>query len=279
MLAIEQMKKLLSDPVRLYSQKVIWHHLEANQNIRYITYIPDTVRAESPVMVCMHGISRNAAGHIYGFAPWAERYGFVLVVPLFETKYVAKYQRMARSVFDLRADIILNKIVDEVGRLNGVSTDRLHMFGFSGGAQFVHRYVMLHPHRVASFVAASAGWYTFPDPLVAYPRGTRVTPQLPGLSFVPRDFLQVPGLVLVGDRDTKRDPALKYSPRLVAQQGVNRLERGQRWVAAMTDSAKAHGFDTPYRFAELPGCGHSFERAMIRGGLGSQVIKALFPCW
>ena len=30
-----------------------------------------------------------------------------------------------------------------------------HLFGFSGGAQFAHRYVMAYPHRVASAVFAS----------------------------------------------------------------------------------------------------------------------------
>ena len=276
--AAKKQQSIVGDVAEQYRHKIIWHHLEGYSNQRYVTYVPDDVQAGAPMMVCVHGISRNVESHIYGFAPWAKRNGIVLVAPLFDDRYVAKYQSLATNLFDRRADMILNMIVAEAGKLTGAATERLHLFGYSGGAQFVHRYTMLHPHRVASFVAASAGWYTFPSQMVDYPRGIRTSQQLPGLLFVPFDFLQVPGLVLVGDRDTMRGTALKYSRKLVAQQGEHRLERGRRWVAAMNDAAKAHGLDAPYRFEELPDCGHSFEQAMIRADLGTRVIKALFPC-
>jgi pimeloyl-ACP methyl ester carboxylesterase len=40
----------------------------------------------------------------------------------------------------------------------------LYLSGHSGGAQFVQRYALAHPERVAASVLSSAGWYTFPNP-------------------------------------------------------------------------------------------------------------------
>jgi pimeloyl-ACP methyl ester carboxylesterase len=264
-------------PVSAAAHAIAWRRLGADPEQRYLVYKPAHVRRGCPMMVCVHGISRNAETHILSFAPWADRYGMVLLAPLFDAKRFTKYQRLAKNERDRRADRILDLIIDETGKLTGAATDRLYMFGFSGGAQFVHRYTMAHPHRVARFVAVSAGWYTFPDPATPYPRGTGTSRRLPDLDFVHRDFLRIPGTVLVGSRDTRRDIALHYSSKVVEQQGTHRLERGRRWVTAMSAAARAHGFDTPYSFEELPDCGHSFECAMIRGDLGARVTRLLFP--
>jgi pimeloyl-ACP methyl ester carboxylesterase len=163
-----------------------------------------------------------------------------------------------------------------VGRLTGARTDKLYLFGYSGGAQFAHRYTMAYPERVASIVIGAAGWYTFPDPARTYPRGIRPSRALPDLRLDPQKFLKVPACVLVGERDITRDPQLRQNRRLDRQQGSTRVERGERWVAAMRRAAQAQGLGTRYQFELLPRSNHSFERSVRRGKMAGRVFRFLF---
>ena len=46
------------------------------------------------------------------------------------------------------------------------------MFGFSAGAQFVHRFIQFKPNaRFDKVVAGAAGWYTVPDNTIPFPYG------------------------------------------------------------------------------------------------------------
>ncbi len=165
-------------------------------------------------------------------------------------------------------------MVDDLNERLGICESDLYLFGFSGGGQFIHRYTMLHPERVARGVIGAAGWYTFPDPDMKYPRGLRQSVRR-SLDMTWPDFLRVPMTVIVGDRDVERDDALNQSFRIDRQQGENRLQRGQRWVEAMRLAAGRQGFDTHYAMERLPGAVHDFAQAMTVG-LGEVVFAHLF---
>jgi pimeloyl-ACP methyl ester carboxylesterase len=152
----------------------------------------------------------------------------------------------------------------------------LYLFGYSGGGQFVHRYTLAHPERVAAVAIGAAGWYTFPDESQDYPWGIRETAALPGARFDPESFLRVPACVLVGENDTRRDRELNQSHRLDRQQGQTRLERGRRWVDAMRAAARARGLDTAYRFEVLPDSAHSFTRSDRHGKITARAFRCLF---
>ncbi len=243
---------------------------------RYFLYVPQRGGANAPVFVTVHGISRNAREHAERFASFAERYGVVLIAPYFSKDRFPDYQRLGRMGKGERADLALDRIVDEVGRLTGAQTGKLFLFGYSGGAQFVHRYTLAHPERVAKVVLGAPGWYTFPDPSVKYPKGIAQAKSLPDVAFDPTDFLTIPTCVLVGERDMRQDVALNKSPKIARQQGVTRLERGEHWIAAMTRAAEAQGLKTSYTFHTLPRSRHSFTQSMRRGKMGEMVFDCLF---
>ena len=242
----------------------------------YFLYVPRRGGANAPVFVTVHGISRNAREHAERFAPLAERYGVVLIAPYFSQERFPDYQRLGRKGRGARADLALEKIVDEVGRLTGAQTGKLFLFGYSGGAQFVQRYTLAHPTRVAKVVLGAAGWYTFPDPAVKYPKGIATPKRLPGVTFDPASFLTVPTYVIVGERDVRQDVALNKSLKIAQQQGATRVERGQQWVAAMTEAAKAEGLNTPYTFQTLSRSRHSFRQSMVRSKMGEIIFNYLF---
>ncbi len=243
----------------------------------YLLYVPKKSSvANAPIFVTVHGISRNAREHAKRFAPFAERYGVILVAPVFSQDRFPDYQRLGRKDKGERADIALNNIIDEVGRLTGAKTDKLFLFGYSGGAQFVHRYAMVHSDRVAKLVLGAPGWYTFPDPTVKFPRGIAQTKSLPDVTFDPKSFLTIDTCVLVGERDVRQDAALNKSAKIVQQQGENRRTRGGQWVVVMMAAARSHGLETPYTFKTVPFSRHSFSQSMKRGKMGEMVFECLF---
>lgn len=242
----------------------------------YFLYVPRDAGAGASVFITVHGVKRMAREHAHEFSSFAEHYGVVLVAPLFPKDRFGDFQRLGRKGKGKRADHALNRIIAEVGSFTSANTDKLYMFGYSGGGQFVHRYAMAYPENTARIVVAASGWYTFPDSKVSYPRGIKKAKGLHNISFDPARFLSIPSCVIVGKRDVHRNIELNKSKRIDCQQGPTRLERGRAWIHAMECAAKAENLDTEYDFQVLPGCNHSFMKCMHRGRMGKRVFGFLF---
>lgn len=256
--------------------QILERTLANGSKARYFLYVPPSVASRPPLFVTVHGISRNAREHARLFAPLADRYGVVVLAPLFPAQTHDDYQRLGRKGDAEHAARVLEAMVDEVGKLTGAKTERFFLFGYSGGGQFAHRYAMAHPERVGAYAVGAAGWYTFPDLRFAYPHGLKPCKSRPNMEMVPKRFLVIPATVLVGERDTRPDSALRRSSRVNGQQGASRLERGRRWVAAMQQAARDQGLTGSFDFVALPQCGHSFSQCMQRGNMGGAVFGRLF---
>ncbi|CAG7644534.1 alpha/beta hydrolase family protein [Paenibacillus allorhizosphaerae] len=250
--------------------------LQGDAAMEYYIYVPRKGGDGAKLFVTVHGVSRDADLHAEKFASLAEQYGVVLIAPVFSSKRFPGYQQLGNKEQGNRADQALMKIAAEAGQLSGAQSDRLYLFGFSGGGQFVHRFAMAFPERVAKLSVGSAGWYTFPDPKLPYPQGIQSVPDLPGVQFDANAFLKIPTLVTVGERDTTRNDPLEKDPEIDAQQGLTRVERGKRWAQAMKEAANAEGITADYRFQTVPNAGHNFENCMDKGGMGKSVFEFLF---
>ena len=233
----------------------------------YFCFVPDSARPAGPIMVLVHGISRNAEAQVDAFADMAQRRGVVLVAPLFGRDHHPRYQRIFSSRAGVGADRVLIRIIEDVAGRTGADGSRVRLFGFSGGAQFAHRFALLHPERVARLDLGSAGWYTFPDPDEPFPWGLRASRAMAGADMDLPGFLEIPVRVFVGERDTIRDASLNRSLRIDRRQGVNRLERGRQWVGALHQAAHRMHKRVDARMVVLPGCGHCFTQSVEVGGL------------
>ncbi|MGI6655830.1 MAG: hypothetical protein ACOX5Z_03190 [Desulfobulbus sp.] len=245
--------------------KILSILLSSDTRQRYYLYLPQNSWRPTTILVAVHGINRKAKEHVRGFIDFAERHGIAVLAPLFPKKRFPEYQRLGVGKRGLRSDIVLQKILEEVADTFAVDTSRPLMFGYSGGGQFVHRYIMAYPKRVRRAVVAASGWYTLPDFGSRFPYGIGGTGTINGRGFDPADFLKVPVCVVVGDKDIRRDPALRKEKRLDTLQGRNRLERGRNWVAAMKRQADLYSVGGTFSFISLPECGHSFLDCMERG--------------
>jgi pimeloyl-ACP methyl ester carboxylesterase len=227
------------------------------------------------MFVTVHGISRNAEEHAKLLADHAEKYGVVLLAPCFTAAHNDDYQRLGRAGRGSRADLVLDSMIEDVASSTGAVSDKVYLFGFSGGAQFVHRYTMAHPERVARAVVVAAGWYTFPDTETPYPYGIGASPDLPGLTFDPAEFLRVPIAVFVGEADLTSDN-LRRNAAVDRQQGLTRLERAQRWVAAMRRAAVDYDVEPRVSYESVAGIHHSFKQFVLEGGLADRAFVWLF---
>jgi pimeloyl-ACP methyl ester carboxylesterase len=256
--------------------RVVLRALARDPLQEYLLYVPQSAQPGAPVMVSVHGVSRNAARHSAMFSPACEAHGVVMLVPVFRKELHEDYQRLGRrGRGGGRVDALLHKMLGEVAAVTGADVTRFYLFGFSGGAQFAHRYALVHPHRVARAVVAAAGWYTFPDHRQRYPYGIRPTPALRGVTFNPEEFLRVPIEVLIGDQDTSLEK-VRSTARTVAQQGQTRLERARSWVAAMRAAADAFDLAPRVTLTEVAGVGHSFSAFCAQGQLVELVRRSLF---
>lgn len=244
----------------------VLHLPRSGVGVPYYLHVPRWIDPTTRPLIAVHGISRRAEAHLAAFAPWAERAGRILIAPLFADKLCRRYQRML--VDRRRADLALFAVLKDVEAATGRAIDRFDFFGFSGGAQFGHRLALMYPNRIGRLALASAGWYTFPDETVAFPYGLG-----PGdgwaRAFKARldDCLTIPTMVLVGERDILRDSGLRKRAWVDKRQGRTRVERAARWTMAMRDAARRRGVEPTVSFQTLPGCGHSFDACVKKGGL------------
>lgn len=239
----------------------------------YLLHVPPSAGPDSPILVSIHGITRNAGEHVRRFSPLATENGAIVVAPVFELPRFRDYQRLGRPGRGERADLALRAILGEVRVRTGCRARKCHLFGYSGGGQFAHRFAMAYPEEVESYAIGAAGWYTFPELQLEYPLGIRSASDFPEVGFDPARFLRVPAAVFVGERDIHPGTALNKSEAVMEMQGPNRFERGRRWIEAMTRAARQRGLDTRFEFHSLRHSCHSFAKSDERGSLGKRLFE------
>lgn len=223
-------------------------------------------------LVLVHGISRQADFMMRAFVDLAEQYNYSLLAPEFSYRTYSDYQRLGRKGLGERADLaFLGLLADARARLG--AGHEFDLFGFSGGAQFAHRFAYAYPARARSLSLAAAGWYTAPNPRRRYPYGLGSTRRLPGLTFSADGVTTVPTLTIVGEKDTVRDTTLRQRERVDIEQGQHRVARARWFHGAIRDAAEKNGHYGLHEYLELPTTGHDFATAAHTGSLVNEVFS------
>ena len=242
----------------------------------YYLYVPRSAGKKPPLMVSVHGGARNARQHALLLSTMAERYGVVLLAPLFSNKQFPDYQRLGRSGCAQRSDLALDRVIAEVGDLTGADVGRFFLFGYAEGGQFAHRYAMVHPERVAGAVIGAAGWQSAQQEGASHVDKAGVCRDLPGMRFDTGKFLQIPMTVVVGDQETDPAPRANELALIDVRQGDDHLEHAQRWARTMNLVARSHGLPAHFRVEMIPGLDYSFEHGIARGAMHRKIFAHLF---
>ncbi|MFN3260694.1 MAG: hypothetical protein ACE37J_09035 [Pikeienuella sp.] len=224
--------------------------------------LPAEAEAGAPPLIALHGIARDAEAQACAHAPGAAAAGRAVIAPLFDEARWGGYQRVKPN----RADRALLSLLDELEDEGLLETRRFDLSGFSGGAQFAHRFAMLYPERVRRLTLAAPGFWTFPDE-APFPYGFGGEWGAKLASGFDR-MLGLDIAVFVGADDDQRDENMRAAPGIDAQQGPNRRARAGAWVAALKAAAAERGLPAPrLSLTVAPGLGHDFDACAADGAL------------
>lgn len=256
----------------------------------------------------------GAMTHIYQFKQLADRENLVLVAPAFDS--ILNWEPIRPDDFDEHGNfkdrrIIKNRYLwDFVGLLNHwngarsdqklieifnffnkklMQRDNFHLYGHSGGGQFVARFALFYPELPGKVAVSSAGTFAFPRHDVDYPYGLKMDnlkseyPVVTDFNDIALDVNQLDeklaamlnlNLALaVGERETELDD----SPQ--AWQGHNTLEKTLNFYEEMVlqdQILKDRGLRDPnkpfsFELYVLPNTGHDALAS------GQAVGRILFP--
>jgi poly(3-hydroxybutyrate) depolymerase len=240
-----------------------FHHAGKTLPVWY--YLPADTKADTPILIVMHGVHRAGERYRNDWQPLSQKYHFILIVPEFsDADFPGNAGYALGGMKDPKGQPVpraqwtfgyIEPLFDAVKAATGNRNERYFLFGHSAGSQFVHRYLYFNPEaRVARAVSANAGWWTLPDPDIDFPYGLRGSAIDDAML---KTMLQRPLTVLLGTADTDpEDENLRKTPQAEAQ-GPNRWVRGHTFFDAGKRRAEALHVPFGWQLATAPGIAHS----------------------
>ena len=189
---------------------------------------------DGPMLMVFHGVLRNAEEYRDHAIPMGERFGAMIVAPLFDdqTFPLAKYQ-LGGIVVDekavesrCRTGEYVNRIAQEIRQREGRINMPYSLIGHSGGGQFLVRLAAFVQTDAQRIVAANPGTHTFATLSAEFPYGFGGLPAELQTDDVLQAYLAQPLTIYLGEKDITRDEYLDVKPAADAQ-GPFRLARGK----------------------------------------------------
>ena len=235
------------------------------KTMRAYYHKPDTYRTDSPILMVLHGVNRNADWYRDAWRELSDRHGVLILAPEFDRAQFPSGRGYSRG--NMRAkggdplpqsDWAFNAVealFDAARGWTGSTRDTYLMFGHSAGAQYVHRMVTFMPKlRLERAVAANAGWYTMPDKQQKYPYGldgAGLTVAALHTAF-DRDMT-----VLLGDGDNNPRGRHLHNTPPAKRQGAHRYARGLAYFERAKAAAMRTGADFNWTLKIVHGAAHS----------------------
>ncbi len=206
----------------------------------YCLYVPPDYRARPvapELLVVVHGSPRTFMEFRDRFQDFGDAHNTVILCPLFPVGVSGDdnpdgYKYLTEP--GIRYDEILLGMVADVKARWEIACDRFGLFGFSGGAQFVNRFLLLQPHHLWAASIAAPGSVTLLDDRRDWWVGVRDVGKRFGAALDLDALKSVPVQTLVGGADLDTEE-------------ITHREGGRYWMAGANDS----GASRPERIAAL----------------------------
>ncbi|HEX3786568.1 MAG TPA: alpha/beta hydrolase [Pseudonocardiaceae bacterium] len=233
----------------------------ADQRVSYCLYIPQRVEGDPerfPLIVVQHGTARTAVKYRDAFRQFCEKNRCVVLAPLIPAGIGDDPEDLHSFKFlsyqGIRFDLLLLELVAEAARRFPIDGEKFMLYGFSGGGQFAHRFLYLHPERLSAVSIGAPGRIT----QLSGDRwwlGTQGMKDIFGAEPSIEAIRRVPVQMVVGDQDVEtweiNNPGGPNWMDGVELTGNTRIER----LRTLEANFRSHGIDV--RFDLVPGVGHS----------------------
>lgn len=252
------------------------HACRVDQRFSYYLYLPKGFhparKPASNLLVVIHGTFRDAADTRNHFVTFAEKTNSIVLAPQFPTGIIDRediHNYKFIKFHDIRFDEVVLDMIDEVKEAFDLDPRRIMLYGFSGGGQFAHRFMYLHPELLHSVVIGSPGRVTYLDPEEGWYSGIRDFEQQFGKPLNLEGLKKPKILLFVGGDDTESIDMSgdESSSEAVEKFGSNRLERLQ----ALYQNYKDYGMNVTFEI--VPGVAHEEEKVTaVAAGFFTQAI-------
>lgn len=246
-----------------------------DQRFSYCCYIPRNYQPNGDkvhqLVVLVHGSLRDADILRDEFMDFAEEHQCLVLAPLFPCAIgkpgeLHNYKRIIYE--DIRYDLILLDMIEEVAEQYRIDKEKFLLHGFSGGGQFVHRFLYLYPNRLLGVSVGAPGTVTLPDDQKSWWVGTKDTDEIFGRMLNQNAMKQVAIQLVIGDQDIETwDVTVGPQSALwidgINDSGETRVDRLRTLEKSLQKLGLAPRFDT------VPGVAH--DGTAIQGA-----VKAFF---
>ncbi|KAK3669549.1 hypothetical protein LTR78_010549 [Recurvomyces mirabilis] len=156
--------------------------LRCDMRLSYSLYVPPshydgTGGSTIPLQVYIHGTRRDLSPMHSDLEAFADDVGCAVLAPLFPAgvegpQDLDSYKLTGEST--LRSDQALLAMIEETEQVwVGIYTKRFFLVAFSGGGQFAHRFLYLHPERLSAVSIGAPGSVTLLDQQKDWPYGVK----------------------------------------------------------------------------------------------------------
>ena len=241
-----------------------------NIDIEVFYHVPSAYNASSKVVFALHGGSRDAEGVRNNMIQKSIEYNFVLIAPKFSSQNFSLgdgynlgnvYEdgdNPSTSTLNNEEEwsfSIIEPLFDSVVSSLSLIEEKYNLFGFSAGAQFVHRFIQFKPNaRFNKVVAGAAGWYTVPDNNIPFPYGldNSILTNTNLSNLLSKDlYIQVGAL----DNDPN-SVGLRHNEYADAQ-GLNRVTRAVHFFESGQNIAESNNYNLNWSLHIIQGAGHN----------------------
>ncbi|MBL8267146.1 hypothetical protein [Steroidobacter sp.] len=240
----------------------------ADERFSFCMYVPDSydegAKEAWPLVVAVHGTLRESQVMRNRFRSFAEANRAIVLSPLFPAGIgdpldVDNYKLIEYR--GIRFDRILLAMIEQIAALYRLDAGRVLMYGFSGGGQFVHRFLYLHPQRLRAVSIGAPGLVTLLDLSKPWWVGTGNMQTSLGIEPDLTALRQVQVQMIIGAEDTNPDVMVEPESRFylpgINDAGSNRIER----LRTLAANFAANGISV--RFDLVPGVGHEYGQDVL----------------
>jgi predicted peptidase len=238
---------------------------QADPRLHYCLYVPHQLADDdrAPLVVIQHGTARSAANYRNHLKEFADEQGAVVLTPIFPAGLVDPTDLHNFKFIEyqgIRFDRMLLSIVDEVASRFPVAAEKFYLHGFSGGGQFTHRFLYLHPDRLAAASIGAPGRITQLDDTLPWWLGTKGFEEKFGQPIDVDALRRVPIQLVVGSEDVETWEIMNRGESNwmdgAELTGTTRIER----LRTLEQNYRSHGLDVTFEVVD--GAAHSGSKIL-----------------